>query len=1113
MLICSAPPSYLLLVTVLGFVACGGGSSGTQQSSPPPPSPDFSLSAAPMSVSLQQGESSSVSISATGTNGFSAEITVKVSGLPQGVTTSPSTLTLTPAQSQTLTFSASSSATTGNATVTLTGTSGSLSHSASLTVSVIVPITSNTPPFRMRYVRTDAATPYNLWMNSSWIVYNPPTSRFFVTEPDSNRVFVLDASTEAMVGNISVPGAFGIDDTADHTSLYVGTQIGDVYVIDPVSMTVTKRYLAGQIGPNGFNAYSVRVMADGRLALLGGQGGIPSADGYGQFAIWNPVSNSITIYATDYSSNDTSETLVCGPLENIGQFTRTPDRTKVVIASIDSDSTLCQIDEATGTNSYISSGAGFIWQVAISPDGKWIVLPSFGQVFVYDANTLDQVATFVVAGDTSSAAEFFVGPDSQTLYTSSDSDVYAYNLNSGQQVGWFPNIVVPFFLGGSVRGPIYGPQFQAMDGTGLLVGPMEEGVGFLDTTGLRTGAVGTQFLNGYLNPATGPTAGDTLTSWTDYDGETAVESNSAPAADAVQRSRSSPRKLLTSDSTIDVYFGGQNAGSASVSTGSANASQTISVSTPPGAPGRADVYALATDGGVQLLPEGFSYGPTVLEITPNAAAAGGGLGAIMGYGFGATSATTVPSNLQVTVGGTPATITLFTGNAYEITTPPFPLEALTYTIPPGVAGSSADVTVATSSGSVTVRNGITYLPAVQQYPLSGSALAQGAYNPQLDVYYFTDATQIQVFSRTSGTWMTPITFPAADAPQRLWGTALSPDGSQLAVADEAGNAIYVLNPTSPSAVQKFAIPQPITGAGRNPIGVAVSDEGMIYFTAVTPGGTGYSVFYKLDTGSGTVTDYHLGSNEPAGVSTPSPDIYLRTVLKTDNSTVYGNDDGEVFAIDTATDNVSYAKDNPGCCYGDYDLALSSNQAAFAATGYFYDVDLNAESYVGLNLREMMNISDLYGEKLSPDGTMLFQPTTDGIDILDARLGTLLQRIALPMALSPNYDSLVSDGTDNVLVAITGANGDGIAVIDLTSVPEPSPLQYESKFGSKACPTGPKTAPSVKPREAPVPNGETSQHNPKRHTVPHVIAHNLLVKRITPIRGTTAGQGKTTAPSH
>jgi YVTN family beta-propeller protein len=931
----------------------------------------------------------------------------------------------------------------------------------------------------MRYVRTDAATPYNLWMNSSWIVYNPPTSRFFVTEPGSNRVFVLDASTEAVVATINVPGAFGIDDTPDHRTLYAGTQIGDVYEIDPVSMTVTNRYPAGQIGPNGFGAYSVRVMADGRLALLGGQGGIPSVDGYGEVAIWSPTDNSISTYTP--ASCDTSSSSNMG---STGVFTRTPDRTKVVLASIDSDGTLCEIDEAIGAATSVASGVEFIWQVAISPDGKWIVLPSFGQAFVYDAGTLAQVAKFDVAGDTSSAGEFFVGPDSQTLYVSSDSDVYAYNLSSGQQVGWFPNIVVPFFSSSGpagVRGPIYGPQFQAMDGTGLLVGPIQEGVGFLDTTAIRAGTVGTQFLNGYLSPATGPTAGGTSTGWTDYDGEVAVEPNS-DRAHALPVSKSSLRKLLASDSTIDVYFGGQNAGSASVSPGTVNASETISVTTPPGAPGRADVYALASDGGVQLLPEGFSYGPTVLEITPNAAAAGGGPGAIMGYGFGPTSATTVPSNLQVTVGGTPATVTLFTGNAYEITTPPFPLEGFTYTIPAGAAGSSADVMVSTSSGSVTVHSGIAYLPAVQQYPLSGSALAQGVYDSQQDVYYFTDATKIQVFSRTAGAWMNPIGIPAADAPQRLWGIALSPNGSKLAVADGAGDAIYFLNPESPVAVQKFPVPQPLTGAGRNPVGVAISDAGIVYFTASTPGGTGYGVFFKLDTNSGQVTDYGIGSNSPA------TDNYLRTILSADNSTVYGNDDGGVFSVDTGTDSVTYAKVDPGCCYGDYDLSLSSNQTAFAATGYFYDSDLNAESYVGLNLREMMNISYLYGEKLSPDGTMLFQPTTDGIDVLDARLGILLERIALPVTLSPNYDALVSDGTDNVLVAITGANGDGIAVIDLTSVPEPSPLPYETGSRSKARLTGSKAAPSAKPPEAQAP---ASQHKPARHTVPHVTVQKLL----------------------
>jgi hypothetical protein len=42
-------------------------------------------------------------------------------------------------------------------------------------------------------------------------------------------------------------------------------------------------------------------------------------------------------------------------------------------------------------------------------------------------------------------------------------------------------------------------------------------------------------------------------------------------------------------------------------------------------------------------------------------------------------------------------------------------------------------------------------------------------------------------------------------------------------------------------------------------------------------------------------------------------------------------------------------------------------------------------------------------------------------------------------LSPGFDSLVSDGKDNVIVAITGQQGNGIAIIDLTSLPEPAPF--------------------------------------------------------------------------
>jgi hypothetical protein len=152
----------------------------------------------------------------------------------------------------------------------------------------------------------------------------------------------------------------------------------------------------------------------------------------------------------------------------------------------------------------------------------------------------------------------------------------------------------------------------------------------------------------------------------------------------------------------------------------------------------------------------------------------------------------------------------------------------------------------------------------------------------------------------------------------------------------------------------------------------------------------------------------------------------------------------------------------------------------------------------------MNISYLYGEKLSPDGTMLFQPTTDGIDVLDARLGILLERIALPIALSPNYDALVSDGKDNVLVAITGANGNGIAVIDLTSIPEPTPLPYAADSRAVSQLTVRETTSSANPSKARVQTGKAPQHNPARNTVRHVTSQRLLSR---------LGQGPAVNRSH
>ncbi|HWW14702.1 MAG TPA: hypothetical protein VN310_08585 [Candidatus Dormibacteraeota bacterium] len=103
-------------------------------------SPDFSIAAAPSSLTITQGSNGTSTITITSLNGFNSATTLSATGLPSGVTAAFSTNPVTPpangTANSTLTLTASSSATTGTATVTVTGVSGSTTHSTTITLTV-----------------------------------------------------------------------------------------------------------------------------------------------------------------------------------------------------------------------------------------------------------------------------------------------------------------------------------------------------------------------------------------------------------------------------------------------------------------------------------------------------------------------------------------------------------------------------------------------------------------------------------------------------------------------------------------------------------------------------------------------------------------------------------------------------------------------------------------------------------------------------------------------------------------------------------------------------------------------------------------------------------------
>lgn len=431
---------------------------------------------------------------------------------------------------------------------------------------------------------------------------------------------------------------------------------------------------------------------------------------------------------------------------------------------------------------------------------------------------------------------------------------------------------------------------------------------------------------------------------------------------------------------------------------------------------------MLSDGSIQLNPENFSYGPTIVELSTSVASSeGGAQGVIFGYGLGQQA-----SDVTITVGSQLAPVAQVLTTPYPGMPYPFPMEAVPFTIPPGVAGNAATVTVTTASGSATSVTPLNYVPAVQQFASPDAALMQGVYNPTQGVVYFTDQSQIDVFSISENNWLPPITIPNANTNSRLMGIALSQDTNTLAVSDSGNANIYVLNPASPSTVKSFHVVQSQLEAGMQPYGLTVSNPGVVYYA--TYGGDAFSSFHNLNCTTGTITDYQLGGGS----------AIARVLISPDGSYVYGSGP---FVLNTATNSITegYQAETDG--NGNLDMSISQDGSALVAMDLVTDANLNAETGITYVDRDTWLVLAEYGQKLNADGSLIFQPLTTGIDELNGSTGLLAYRVALPIQLSDiAYDALVIDNSDNLLFAITT---NGIAEINLSSLPSPAEKKARS----------------------------------------------------------------------
>lgn len=1048
-----------LALFALNLIGCGGGTSTGGSTAPTPPAPDFSITASPQSLTIGLGGSQTCTVAISAINGFGGSVGVTVSGLPTGVIATPSTFTVASGSPQQVTISVAATTVPATTTITFQGTATGLSHSVKVALDLIPQASGSHAPIRSRYLRTDSYyNPNSLeYAPPHFTVYDPVHKQFYVSNPFLNEIDVFDAMQEIEIAQISVPYAWGIDILPLTNTLYAATLLGDIYQISTQTNLVTTRFPSASIGPSGYVATEAFVLADGRLALLGSQSGL-SVDGAPSAAVWDPVTNTLDLGAPTSSPLQTPS--ICPGIQNIGAFAVSGDRTRVLAASIDEGGggePVCSYDPATQTATMgVFPPTTFVREIIPTPDGtRFFLTSNLNGVAVFDAKTVQLLGQITQPAPNSTLPNAPSGAvmslDGKTLYLVDQSSgaVAAYNTTTFTQTGWVPSFRISDLQSG--------PVIAAIDDTGLIVGPTGHGVDFLDAS-QSVSAQPAVIQMTSASPPTGTVSGGTVIS-------------SVAGAN------------LTNPPPLKEIYVGTSAGTnASYSAPSAGQESQVQVTTPPAStPGAADLTVLLSGGGLGIAPEGFSYGPTILEVTANAATAEGGqLGSIVGYGFGQTS-----DAVQVSVGGHPSQVVTLSTTA-PISPYPFPVEGLQFTVPPGTAGSAVDVTVTTGSGSTIAHNAFHYTAAVSSYA-GAPTLQSGIYDPKRDLYYFADRAEIQVFSKTSGRWLAPMTLPGVTAKTQLLAISESPDEAMIAVSDYGGQQIYVLDPDTPGSTKSYPMPLDyFNTSSLAPTGVAITDSGIVYFSTADIAGTGTPAFHKLDTSTSTITD--LGNFQSGIPSYP----LVRVLLSPDGSRVYSSIEGTSFWLDTTNDQIHYSNATSSGSGWIPDLAISGDGSTVAVNAFFANPSLNAEmapEYV--DWETWLPIATT-GQKLNQDGSMLLQPLTDGIEMIARNTGRLLYRIQTPFTTANAYDSFFLAGGSDVLGVITTS---GIAFVDLSTLPIPAndALPFPHVAGSRES-LSPNLQDAVASKlcsPGSVPNGQLCtkprlkrMNDPKAAVVPH-----------------------------
>jgi hypothetical protein len=963
-----------------------------------------------------------LNISVSGQNGFAGDVQVTLGGLPGGVVSNPASPFSIAANSGTpVVIGAAASAMIGNFNVTVQGTSNALSHSASLTLVVQPGILSGLP--RTNYVRTDsiamlddpAGEPRHRRM-----AYDAANKHLFVANRARNRVEVFSTVDQTRTAQISVPGASSADLSADGSTLWVGTVLEEIVAIDTASLEVKGRYAIIGI-PLTSNVIFDRPIEV--LALSNGKEAVrlrQPVSTQALLALWDPLAPPVNALMNLTSAAPSL-------FQNgVGAMVRTGDRTKILVAANDTSGEIGVFD-ANGNVATAPQplGSGPISLVAANNDGSRFAVvftPSVGPEIVL----LDGAFNQLTARGVTKVYGMTFSRDGKFLYASEDAGVSpVITVLDGVDlhvIGKVPDVAIQ---GGR-------SEIEEADETQLLFGVANRGVSFIDA-----GSPGTL-------PAIAPVF--------------AVAPSAQPSEGTIVGGTATALTGQNFEATAQVRFGTQNATTASVA-----GNTQIETSSPPSVVnGAVNLTAYFPSGWLAIAPDAFSYGPQILEILPNAdTKSGGDTVQIYGYGFGNDA-----SKITVNFGGASGAVqkvenvASLAGSLGLDASYPFSLERITLQAPAGTPGKT-DVTVNSPAGATTLAKSFQYVQGAAIYSKAG-LYKFILYDKQRQLIYLSTTDHVDVFDlqqlafRANSILPPPIGPPPSAA---LRGMALTPDFSQLIVADFGAQNVYLIDPNGQVANgTKVSIGGVPGFLNSGPARVAATSAQTVFVGLSGEGG-----------GSGTCNpclgQLNLTANPPT-IQLPAPQPQVMTVT------------GAPFLQANGSGNRVFLgfNNNLGGPVGEWD-ATSPNQftifpaqeqstdLAAAADGTMFAVRANGKTelrdaslaLVGIpataELEQIPGRVAVPGFTLHPSGALVYQPfltgpaptappatgIQGGVDVVDAHSGQLRLRIFLPeplAMLSSDIDGLhggflTVDENGQRMFALTTS---GLTIVQLADVP-------------------------------------------------------------------------------